>query len=227
MYRIILRCMQQKGKAMFFTGKQLAAARALASVTAAELAARAGVSHDTITKIESGKVQPREGTIADIAQALFSLGVEFSENGVRDVSPLQVFEGKDSYLSILEDIFLTLKDTGGEVLFSFVRNKLSPPQVIESDLRLRRLGIRFRSLIEEGDNYYLYPRREYRTVPKKFFHNNVQVIYGDKYACRMNETAKAFIVHDAALAAVQRNTFEFFWEHGRAPEETTAPETHE
>src|SRR5262249_19146405 len=78
---------------------------------------------------------------------------------------LRIITESEPYLKVLEDVFTTLKDTGGEVFFAFVRNELSSPAVIESDLRLRRLGIRFRSLIEEGDTYCLYPLKEYRCVP--------------------------------------------------------------
>ena len=150
------------------------------------------------------------------------------DEGVRRKNDIfRVFEGKDSYLRILEDVFFTLKDTKGEVLFAYVRNELSTPEAIESDLRLRELGIRFRSLIEEGDTYCLYPRREYRTITKRHFKNNVQVIYGNKYAGMMSNDNRAFIIHDPGLTEMQRNTFEILWDIGRMPKTTTAPKTYE
>ena len=69
------------GVANSIAGKQITAARALADLTVDELAKRAGLSRDAIMKIEAGKVQPREGTIADITKALAAAGVEFTEKG--------------------------------------------------------------------------------------------------------------------------------------------------
>ena len=214
---------------MFTSGRQLTAARGLAGLTIEKLSELSGMSREAILKIENGAVTPRAGSKADITKALLREGVEFTENeGVRRRTDiLRVIEGEDFYLKVLEDVFFTLKDTKGEVLFSFVRNELSPPEVIKSDLRLRDLGIRFRHLIEEGDTYCLYPLREYRTIPSRFFHNNTQIIYGQKYASMIDENKKAFIINDFAFTETQRKTFEIFWSTGHMPDKTRVLETYE
>jgi transcriptional regulator with XRE-family HTH domain len=73
--------------AISIAGKQITAARALADLTVAELAERAGLSRDAIMKIEAGTVQPREGTIADITKALAAAGVQYRAISSRSFSP--------------------------------------------------------------------------------------------------------------------------------------------
>ncbi|MCL2469681.1 MAG: helix-turn-helix domain-containing protein [Alphaproteobacteria bacterium] len=211
------------------TGKQIRAARVLAGWDIKDLAPRAGLSVTAVQNIETGAI-PKPATEARIVKAFFEEGVEFTDNeGVRRRNDmLRVFDGNASYLEVLEDVFLTLRETGGEVLFSFICNKLSPPEVIESQIRLRRLGIRFRCLIEEGDNYCLYPLNEYRVVPKKFFHNSTQVIYGDKVASMLKQHGKrAIVIRDTTFADTQRKIFEIIWGTYAAPIKTTAPKTYE
>jgi len=220
------------------TRHQLRAARAFLDWDRAELARRSGLSVSGIKHIETGRTQPHTSTIEIFEKLFRDHDIEFLPNGgicPRD-NTLRVIDEGDTYLQLLDDIFLTLKDTGGEVLFAFVRNELSPPPVIESDLRLRRMGIRFRSLIEEGDTFMLYPAREYRWVPRRFFHNNTQVIYGDKFATMILDLKTGTAVKDLAaiiisnphLAALQRKIFNALWEHGKKPVgKSAAPQTYD
>ena len=57
-------------------GRQIKAGRGLLRWSGAVLAEKAGLTRDTINKIEDDAVQPREGTLADIIRV-------FDENGVR------------------------------------------------------------------------------------------------------------------------------------------------
>ena len=43
-------------------------------------------------------------------------------------------------------------------------------------------GVRFRCLIEAGNNFARWPRKEYRQIPKEYFNHDLQVIYADKVA---------------------------------------------
>ncbi|MCL2473334.1 MAG: helix-turn-helix domain-containing protein [Alphaproteobacteria bacterium] len=211
------------------TGKQIRAARIFLDWDAKDLADKAGVNRETVFNIERGTVQARPSTIKKIVKTFYDAGVEFNGNcGVelRD-DTIRKIAGNASYLEVLDDVFMTLRETSGEVLFAFVRNKLSTPEVIESQLRLRRLGIKFRSLIEEGDTYCLFPLNEYRTVPKQFFRNNVLVIYGDKVALFLNQEKRAIIIRDSGLVETQRKMFEIIWNVGSIPTKTTAAKTYE
>lgn len=69
---------------MIVTGEQLRGARAMARIEQGDLAHKAGVSVDTIKRLERtvGPISANVNTMASIVQALEAAGVEFiAENG--------------------------------------------------------------------------------------------------------------------------------------------------
>ena len=68
-----------------FTGRQVAAARALLGIGQAELAASAKVSAPTLRRVEASEGIPSgmANNLAAIRAALEAAGVEFIEGGVR------------------------------------------------------------------------------------------------------------------------------------------------
>jgi transcriptional regulator with XRE-family HTH domain len=193
-------------------GKQIAAARALADWTAAELADRAGLSRDGVMKIEGGAVQPRTGTLADITAAFASIGIEFTERGVRFADDvIKVLEGDDAYLRMLDDITYVTHKSGGEVLFFCADDRSTRPGEQEIEERIRAAGVRFRCLIEAGNDFTRWPRREYRQIPGKYFNHNLQVIYADKVAQMIDGGSKILIIRNASLATTARNIFNLVW----------------
>lgn len=192
---------------------------------AADLADRVGLRRETILSVENNTATPRPATIEKIVQAFEQEGVEFLEqSGVRKRDDmLRIIEGDDRYLRLLDDIFYTLK-SGEEALFAYVSNRLSTKAVIESQLRLRRSGIKFRSLIAAADDYCLYPLQEYRQIPNRFFENSTQVIYGDKVGSTIDGNKKTLIIRNASFAETQRRAFNLIWSLHQAPQKTSVPE---
>jgi len=212
--------------------EQIRAARAMLDWSTADLSRLSGLTINGLNKIERGQVTPHKATLEVLEKLFEGHGLEFiRDTGVnRRDNTLQVIEGADAYFRLLDDIFYTLKEQQeSEVLFAFVRNKLSSAQSITSDLRLRKSGMKFRSLIEEGDTYCLYPLAEYRQIPTEFFYNNPQIIYGTKVGTMIyKQTDKtALIVNNPHFAAIQRNMFNLAWKGGRIVKKTSAPETYE
>lgn len=206
---------------------QVRAARALLNWSSKDLAERVGMSVNAINMIETGKTRPLSSNIAAIIEAFTAAGIEFLPNsGVakRD-DTLRIIRTGDPYLQMLDDVFHTLKH-GDEVLFSFVRNRLSSEAVIASDLRLRHAGLTFRTLIEEGDDFCLYPVREYRCIPSIHFQNNTQLIYGDKVGSMIDGNRMALIINNADFAQTQRKVFNLIWATHKAPTASSAPVTH-
>ncbi len=62
-------------------GRVMAAARMLAGLDQIELAAAAGLSPSTISKIEQGRKNVRQDTLRAVGQALERLGVDVTQNG--------------------------------------------------------------------------------------------------------------------------------------------------
>jgi transcriptional regulator with XRE-family HTH domain len=206
-------------------GKQVTAARALLGWTMQELADQAGVSLTSVQRFENSIGDSRTEVKTAICETLQKSGIDFADGGVRPrISNITIFEGPDSYLRILDDIFYTLKDTGGEALFSCVDDRKSPIEVIESYRRIRKTGIQMRSLIEEGNTFLMGELDEYRYIPKKYFYNHPQVIYGNKIATMIYGIRKqSFVVENANMAAAQKNLFEYAWVKSKKPKKNDAP----
>ena len=62
-------------------GRVIAAARMLAGLDQHELAAAAGLSPSTISKIEQGRKNVRQNTLRAVSEALERLGVDLTQNG--------------------------------------------------------------------------------------------------------------------------------------------------
>jgi transcriptional regulator with XRE-family HTH domain len=200
------------------TGKQVAAARSLANWTAAELAERAGLSRDGVMKIEADAVQPREGTLADIRATFGDAGIEFIDRGVRwKDDTVKVLEGEDAYLDMLEDVYKTLHKKGGEVLWLCSNDQVPLKGEYEAELRMREAGVRFRSLIEETKTETVWPRSEYRQIPSRYFHHNLQVIYANKVAQVLEGGKRILIVENREMAAAARNLFDLIWSLMKMP----------
>ena len=61
-------------------GRVIAAARMLAGLDQHELAAAAGLSPSTISKIEGGRKNVRQGTLRAVREVLDRLGVDVTQN---------------------------------------------------------------------------------------------------------------------------------------------------
>ncbi|MGB9152333.1 MAG: helix-turn-helix transcriptional regulator [Alphaproteobacteria bacterium] len=215
----------------FVSASQIRAARALLDWSQEDLASASDLSIATIHKIESGQISPRNKTISSIISTMEQANIEFtSPMGVQLKSnDVRVLEGEDAYLLLLDDVYHTLKKQKGEALVWNADNSVSPESAINSVIRMRKEGIRFRYLVEEGNTFLHGPLEEYRWVPKEFFLNNVQEIYGNKVAFPMHSTMatqqakRIVIIESAALAESMRNAFNFMWQNCRKPTLSTAP----
>jgi len=219
----------------FVNASQIRAARALIDWSQDNLAAASELSVATIRKIESGHISPRDKTMDAIVVALKQAKVEFTPSmGVRLRSnDIVILEGDDCYLQLLDDIHHTTKGGKGEVLFLYYDARLTSEFETDAEIRIRREGIKWRFLCEEGNTHLPFPLEEWRWLPKEFFKRNIQVIYGGKVAlgCYIDKsrelTTKMVIVDSAPLAESARNSFEFMWANCRKPTFSTAPKVYE
>lgn len=210
------------------TASQIRAARALIDWGQAQLAAATGLTDVTIRNAEKNNTQTREENLRLIKEALEKEGVEFLDGGVRPRNDrYHIIRGKDCYVHLMDDVFHTLKGTGGEVLIWFADNKKSSQAVIDSQLRLRHNGIKMRFIIEEENDFLLYPINEYRSVPKDYFHSCLIAIYADKIATSLPNPAEIPVIRDADLADALRSAFNFCWIHSKKIEKSSAKARYE
>jgi hypothetical protein len=124
---------------------------------------------------------------------------------------IRIFEGEDAYLRMLDDVYYATYKKGGEVLFFCSSDLFSTKGEHEAEVRIREAGVRFRSIIELGKTDTIWPRNEYRQIPKKYFNHNLQVIYGDQVAQIIDGGKRIIIIHNASFATTARNTFDLIW----------------
>lgn len=212
------------------TREQIKAARALLDWNQKQLAEQAGLSEPTIKLIETGKINSKPDTLLVIQTTLENASIEFlPQKGVRFKDDLiTVIEKKDPhdnvYMKLMDDVFYTTRSKPTEILFSFVDQSISPPEVISKQKLIRESGARMRFLIRNGDKKLLFPAEEYRYLPTGFYLNNPTVIYGDKYAVAVIDFSgrnieKVIIIHDKDIAAIKKNEFEIIWQYGEKPKE--------
>lgn len=215
--------------------RQVKAARALLDWSQDDLANASGLSIATIRKIESGALSPRDKTMRAIGSALEGANISFIyPDGVQlKNNSIEVIDGDDAYLRLLDIVYYSLKEKKGELLISYADNSLSPQAVVENQHRLRKAGIRFRFLVEEGNTFLVFPKEEYRWLPSKYFNNTVVQIFGNKVALSTQKSkatlmpSKIVAIESQALSETLRNAFNFMWENCRKPTLTTAPQVFE
>lgn len=204
----------------------MAAARGMLGWSQKELSRRTNITPEAINRIERGEVEnPRLSTIQAIQEVFEAEGIEFIEqSGIRLRSQVvREFTGEDRYLKMLDDAFYTLKK-GEELLVVCSDDRVSPSAINDSYRRLRNAGVGMRQIVEDGNTYLMGGLDEYRYLPKKYFHNNATIIYGDKVGVVISGQEKVLIVRDKELAASLRNLFNFMWSATKKPAESNADE---
>ena len=65
---------------------------------------------------------------------------------------------------------------------------------------------------------------DYRAMPAKYFTNIVTVIYADKTAQVNGRESRITIQKDEALSEREKNTFQYLWDQGGKPTQTSSEE---
>lgn len=212
---------------MRYTGRQIAAAMALSRLSQEQVAAEAGIGRTTLNKVINGKASGRDATLQKLCAVFERGGIEFTAGeGVRMKDrTLTVHETASAYRMLLDDVYNTLKDTGGEVLIAFVDEsqgmKIAGEDFLRKHLeRLHKANISERLLIRDRDTTLIAPIASYHRIPTAFFSPHQLYIYGNKIAhlARL-DTPKAIIINDCRFAGSMRSAFELIWA-------STAPAAH-
>lgn len=215
---------------------QVRAARALVAWSQDVLAEKTNLSKSTLQKIETGLIaSPRAATMEAVQKVFESAGVEFLPNsGLRMRDPMvTTLEGKKAYKLLLDDVYETLRGTGGEMCIFGLEEKTASaelendPQKKEEILahieRLKKEKIREKLLICEGDTNYLAPQYWYRWMPKEYFEPYPIYVYGTKVAIiYWGPPFKAIVYENSEIANSMHKIFDFVWskcEPARMPEE--------
>ncbi|MGE3284176.1 MAG: hypothetical protein AB7O13_24795 [Alphaproteobacteria bacterium] len=139
-------------------------------------------------------------------------GVQLDDGLVR------VLQGENSYLRLVDEVYHTMRGRDDDILFFFVDDTLSSPEVVSANNRIREAGIKCRYLCSESPARLDFPPKDYRTVPARFFYNAVQVVFSNCVAQHFGgESTKVLILRHDAHAESQRRLFEMIWLSGKVP----------
>ena len=215
-------------------GRQIRAARGLMRWSGAELAEKAGLTRDTINKIEDDTVQPREGTMKDIIRVFDENGVEFTDNyGVRfKPQGVEVLVGHEGLCRFFDNVYEYTRKHGGTILqtgvdenlFSEHLGQYSPVHIKRmTALTNERHDIKVLSLIKEGDtNYSCSDYAEYRWLPKEMFDPVPFYVYGDCLAIMSFQTVPSptIVVHNIpAITHAYKKQFDSLWNISKNPDQ--------
>lgn len=186
---------------------QIRAARAMLDWSQKDLADHAGISHVSIRNLENENNIPTKTTVDKIINALSLAGVVFIDSGVvLKKETVTTIEGEGWYLRLLDDVYNTLIDSKGEILFFCADDRASPPEVNNRIRKIRNAGIRMRQLVEDGNTYLMGPLNEYRYMPKDRYTNYVSLVYGEKVAMCTDHNSKAIVFKDPMLSRIGNST---------------------
>lgn len=207
--------------------EDIRAARSYLGWSQKRLGEKLGVTPQAIVNIENRKHRTSLERLETLRDIFWEADIEFLPQGGFQLRAdvVTLLEGDDCYLSLLDDVYHTLKPSKGEVLYIGADERKSGPDVIESKKRLSNAGISSRYLIEEGNFYILGDLKNYRWLKKEVFTvNDVTVIYSNKVAfvTISDEIKRIVILRDKHVAQNQKNMFEYFWRVGVQPNRSEA-----
>jgi len=202
-----------------------------------ELAQASGLSYNTIRKLESGCLSPRENTALGLFRAFDGAGIHFTEDdGIRrERTDVQIIKGQDSADAFFDTLFHTAKRKRGEVVGVFK----------SQEIMIRALGILRHADMKRMDDLALFADMRFvftdisgsfmpcqiRTVPKYCGGPVSFIVYGSRYAIIRDDGPRGvfqyFIFNDVDTALKYKEYFNMVWDMA-APvvrPSNTAPKT--
>ncbi|MDD2325240.1 MAG: helix-turn-helix transcriptional regulator [Alphaproteobacteria bacterium] len=217
-------------------GCQIRAARALLDMSQDELAKAAGLTPQAIRKIESGDVQPREGTIADIVRVFHERRLEFTDNqGVRfRPEDVEVLNGPEGVQRFFDKVYELAQKSGGVIRQNGISDStflsVAPDATKGQGRRMaplvqKRKDIFVRALLPYGDQNFAYSEyAQYRWYPDTIPAAVPFYSFGDSigiFAFDADISPKIILVTSPAIVAAYEKQFDETWNMAPLPQKTT------
>jgi transcriptional regulator with XRE-family HTH domain len=203
------------------TTAQIRAARGMLNWSQSDLSEKTGISATSIGSIENGITTARDKTNAKIREAFEGAGIEFIDGGVRKVQNIiNIYEGDDCFVRLLEDAYLELYETKGDLLLSSSDERRANIMNVQKLKAIKKAGIRVRSLLEDGNSFYMGKAEDYRWMPKELYiDSDVKVIFNNKVAYLMSwlNVPRVVVIQDQNIANENRLMFEHIWKNSPMP----------
>ena len=229
---------------MSVTPEQIRAARALLGWRQTDLAIKArffrDVDETTKTKMteeeladkgpvfrfETGRTRSIE-ILDAMCNALAAEGIVFLPSGGVDIvkkRDVRILRGQEGFWSFYDDVYETVKATGGEILVSsaveglywkWLGEKREPHRK-----RMETIEFTQKIIIREGTEHTRsYSTTHFRELPKEQFADIPFYVYGEKLAIIHFEEddVQVFVLEEAAIAEAYRKMFRTIWNICKKP----------
>jgi len=216
------------------TNDDIRGARSYLRWTQPQLADKCGCSTGTIISLENGKHLTNRNVIAKLTEVFSEAGIKFLLEGgfKRDNNIVQIFEGKEGAFKILNDIIKTCDSNRDELLFFGNDDKRSSEEVNKLHKKIYAIGISYKYLIAEDNDYILGPLEDYRQINSdSFFSKDAIVIYKNKitFCVKIESDLKSnkvinrkyLIINDRDFAETFKNYFYRLWKKGIKPKKSS------
>lgn len=198
---------------------QCRAARGLLDWTQQDLAEACGLSKTAINNFEKGHSDIKIESLRAIRMAFESANIEFLPNdGLRKRGEsVAVLKGSLALSDLLDDIYATLKDKGGEVLIANIGEdslrQVTPKKLQEHMERLHRADIAERVICPEGSVSALATPMTCRWLPAAQVKSAMGFfLYGDKVAFELWDRNLIVIITSPEASRTERMRFEYLWQ---------------
>jgi transcriptional regulator with XRE-family HTH domain len=199
---------------------QIRAARGLLGWKIVDLAKMTNLTTNAISKIEREDVSAHRGSLEKIQKAFEDAGVEFLPgSGLRKKDRIvETYEGEGALRRLVEDVYNTLRDTGGEMIIAHLDEGNALKSLGEKFLKdqiskRKQANITHRLLVKVNDPNLIPPLNTYRILPHKYFSPYPFYIYGSKLALLCWEpTPRVVVIDDERFAESARKLFNFVWD---------------
>ena len=195
-------------------------ARAHLNWSQEDVATRAGVNINTVSKFEKAEGQTASETVEKIAMVFELAGITMLPGGgvAPEGSVVTVLEGADANVRVMEDVYHGLKETGGEVLIAGLKEARPGDgerrTFVEDHIRrLIDAGITERVLLPYGDENLIAPAGWYRWLPEKAELGAPFQLYVDKIAMKdLGPPQRIVVIQHPLFAATMRGLFDLVWQ---------------
>jgi len=203
---------------------QSRAARGMLNWTQKDLASATGISKTSIVRFEQGTNELKAATLDIIRKTFENAGIIFPDDyGVRrKTDHVEIIQGTDAPKKLWENIFLSLKTPGGEVLITNVDEskglEVDKSALLEHLAKLQEHNIKERLLSCEGDTNFLMPKEYYRWISKEMFdYGTTTYIYDNKVALQLWDNSMIMLVHSQVAFEAEKRRFEYTWKKAKIP----------
>jgi DNA-binding XRE family transcriptional regulator len=216
-----------------FTPAQLRAARALLNWSRSELASNAGVSEQTIHRLENGLNEPEVKTQIVLRRSLERAGIEFQGlDGVRSKSEdVQLLNGTEGLSQFFDDVYEHVRKFGGLIRQIGINEDIFTKHMGDcSQIHIDRMSAlakenprlpKQRAIVQENDyNFDCAAYTTYRWYPKKQFSCVPFYVYGGTLGImnfQNDQSIKIINIRSTPIAEAYNIQFDDIWERSRIP----------